>query len=455
MSGSWRPRVAILGRPNVGKSTLFNRLAGKKLAIVHDRPGVTRDRREAEVRFGDLELVLMDTAGFEDAAPDAIETRMRAQTERAIEDADVCLFVIDARAGVTGVDESLALLTRRTDKPVLLLANKAEGKAADAGLIEAYALGLGDPIAVSAEHGIGVAEVYQALSDAIAGLAPADAVKDDEDDDRVWRLTVAGRPNAGKSTLVNALVGEDRVITGPEAGLTRDAIAVDWTYEGQAIRLTDTAGLRKKARIEDSLEKLSVGDSLEAIRFAEVVVLLIDALKPFEKQDLVIADLVEREGRALVFALNKWDAVDHPQAHLAHLRERADRLLPQLKGAPCVPISALTGFGLDALMQAVGRIRKDWSAKVKTADLNDWLREKTARHPPPAIHGKRVKPRYMAQIKSRPPTFVLMASRAEHLPDAYKRYLINGLREDFDLWGTPIRLRVKSGDNPYAPAKSR
>jgi len=444
-------KLAIVGRPNVGKSTLFNRLAGRKLAIVDDQPGVTRDRRFGTGRIGDLDLELIDTAGFEDLTDESLEARMRVQTERAIDEADVALLVIDARDGVTAVDEVFAEILRRRDMPVVLAANKAEGKAGDQGVLEAFGLGLGEPVPISAEHGEGMADLYAAL----VAVAPDQSDLDADDGEKAVKIAIVGRPNAGKSTLVNRLIGEDRMLTGPEAGITRDAIPVDWAWEGRAVRLVDTAGLRRKAKVQEKLEKLSTHDAIRAITFAEIVILVMDATHPFEIQDLQIADLVEREGRGLVFVLAKWDLVDDPQARLAAIVEAAQRQLPQVRGAAIVALSAETGRGLEKLMPAVFKTHADWSTKVKTRDLNDWLRMATERHPPPAVAGRRIKPKYMAQTKSRPPTFVLFASRADQLPESYRRYLINSIRESFDLPGVPIRVTVKSNKNPYAEGEEK
>jgi len=449
-------KLAIVGRPNVGKSTLFNRLAGRRLALVDDTPGVTRDRREAPGRLGDLDFTLIDTAGFENATDASLEARMREQTELAIREADVIVFLIDARVGVTPLDESFAALLRRADKPVVLAANKAEGRAGETGVNEAYALGLGEPIPLSAEHGEGMAELYAALLDRLAGEQGASAAGEDAGGpgERPIQLAIIGRPNAGKSTLVNALIGEQRLLVGPEAGITRDAIAVDWAWRDKAYRLIDTAGMRKKAKVQAKLEKLSVADTLRAIRFADVCVLVMDAGEAFEKQDLAIADLVIREGRALVFALAKWDKIADPRAHFEELKLTARESLPQARGAPIVTVAALSGVGLDRLMKAVEEAHGDWTARIKTKDLNNWLYATIARHPPPAVRGKRIKPRYIAQIKARPPTFVLIASRAEEMPESYKRYLVNELREAFDLHAAPVRLIVKAGRNPYAEQES-
>lgn len=444
-------KLAIVGRPNVGKSTLFNRLAGKKLAIVDDQPGVTRDRRFGVGRLGDLDLELIDTAGFEDVTDESLEARMRAQTELAVDEADVALFVIDAREGVTPGDQIFAEVLRRKNKPVVLAANKSESKASEAGVLEAFGLGFGEPIPISAEHGEGMADLFAAVAE--------HAWDEDEDEaeaaGKPVNIAIVGRPNAGKSTLVNAIIGEDRLLTGPEAGITRDAIPVDWDWGGRSVRLVDTAGLRKKARVQERLEKLSTGDSIRAITFAEVVILVMDATHPLEIQDLQIADLVEREGRALVFVLAKWDLIEDAQARLAELQEEVGRLLPQVRGSPMVALSAETGRGLDRLLPAVLKAHGDWTTKVKTRDLNDWLRMAVERHPPPAVNGRRVKPKYVAQIKARPPTFVLFASRADQLPDHYRRYLINSIRESFDLPGVPIRLSVRSNKNPYAEGEAK
>ncbi len=439
-------RLAIVGRPNVGKSTLFNRLAGRALAIVDDLPGVTRDRRFASGRLGDLDLELIDTAGFEDVDDESLSARMQGQTERALEEADLALFVVDAREGITPLDRIFADVLRKLDKPLVVVANKAEGRQGDTGALDAWSLGLGEPVPISAEHGEGLSDLYAALVQTAPG--PDDGEDEEADADKPIRIAVVGRRNAGKSTLVNRLIGEERLLTGPEAGITRDAIPVDWSFDGRRVRLVDTAGMRRKAKVHQKLERLSVQDALRAINFAEVVLLVMDAANAFEIQDLQIADLVEREGRALVYVLAKWDLVEEPQARLKELQAQAEEALPQLKGAPLVALSAETGRGLARLMPAVLQAHKNWSAKVKTRDLNDWLALAVQRHPPPAVNGKRVKPKYMAQTKARPPTFVLFASRAAQLPDSYRRYLINSLRQSFDLPGVPIRVTVKSGSNP-------
>ena len=437
--------VAILGRPNVGKSTLFNRLVGRRSAIVDDTPGVTRDRREGEGRIADLSFRVMDTAGLEEAAPTTLAGRMQVQTERALADADVALLLIDAREGVTEADRHFADRLRRSGKPVVLVANKAEGRAALPAIGEAYRLGLGDPLPVSAEHGDGLAELYERLEPFSREGRPASIGPG-----RALQLAIVGRPNVGKSTLVNRLIGEERMLTGPEAGITRDAITVNWSWQGRPFRLVDTAGLRRKPRVEGKLEQLSAADALRSVRFAETVILLTDALQPLERQDLTIARLVEEEGRALVLAASKWDAVGSPVELLQQLRERISASLPQLQGLSVVPVSGLTGFGLDPLMSAVAAADEVWNRRVPTADLNRWLEVVQQRHPPPLVAGRRLRLRYMTQANIRPPTFALFASKPGELPDSYRRYLVNALRRDFDLPGTPIRLMLRKSRNPYA-----
>ena len=442
--------VAVVGRPNVGKSTLFNRLVGQRIALVDDTPGVTRDRREGQASLGDLSFTIIDTAGYENIDDESLQSRMQKQTELAIAEADVCLFVIDGRAGLTPLDEYFADILRKSGGEVVLVANKCEGRAAEAGIYESYKLGLGDPIAISAEHGEGMGDLYAALGRYAEDAAPAIEDEDPEDPDRPLRLAIVGRPNVGKSTLINQIVGEDRLLTGPEAGITRDAISVDWSWNGKPVLLFDTAGIRRRARVTKKLEKLSVGDTLRAVRFAEVVVLLMDATNAFEKQDLQIADLVVKEGRALILALNKWDLVDDKIEAQRAYQEKLERLLPQIRGVPLLKLSALRDKGLNTIMPAVEHVYRDWNAKVKTSELNAWLKEMEQRHPPPAVGGKRIRLRYLSQTKSRPPTFVLFASRANHLPESYKRYLVNGLRQAFDIEAVPIRLQLKQGKNPYA-----
>jgi len=444
-------RVAIVGRPNVGKSTLFNRLAGRRLALVDDRPGVTRDRREGEASLGALHFHIVDTAGLDEAAAGSLEARMSAQSERALEIADAVLFMIDARAGVTPVDRHFADLVRRSGKPVILIANKAEGGTGEAGVYEAFGLGLGDPVALSAEHGEGLGELHDRLE---AVIAPEEAATDEgeaaeDGEERPMRLAILGRPNAGKSTLANALIGEERMLTGPEPGITRDAVALAWTWAGKPVTLWDTAGLRRKARIAEKLEKLAVSDALRAVRFAEVVVLLIDAGRALEKQDLQLADHAAKEGRAVVIAVNKWDAVEDRAVARRDIEETIAINLPQLAGVPVVYISGLTGQGLDRLMQAVFRCYEVWNRRVPASRLNRWLEVLVERHPPPAPSGRRIRLRYITQASSRPPTFAVFGSRVDALPESYKRYLVNGLRQDFDLPGVPIRLHARAGKNPY------
>ncbi|MBM3564630.1 MAG: ribosome biogenesis GTPase Der [Alphaproteobacteria bacterium] len=447
-------RVAIVGRPNVGKSTLFNRLAGRKLAIVDDTPGVTRDWREAPGRLGDLDFTVMDTAGFEDTRR-GLEARMSRQSEAALERCDAALFLLDARAGVTPADKHFANWLRRTAVPVILVANKCEGGAGEAGRLDAFALGMGEPIAVSAEHGEGLSELYDALR-ALYPTPSNERAEDEETEegaDHPLMLAIVGRPNAGKSTLVNRLLGEERMLTGPEPGITRDAIATLWTWRGRPVRLIDTAGLRRKAKIVEKLESLSAADTLRAIRFAEVVVLVVDATHPFEKQDLALAHMVEEEGRALVIAVNKWDLVEDRNKAMKALREAVENSLTQIRGVAMVTCSALDGTNMDRLMDAVGDADQTWNRKISTADLNRWLEAVTGSHPPPISQGRAVRIRYMTQTKTRPPTFLLFVNKPADLPRPYLRYLVNQLREVFDLDGVPIRLQTKKGENPYAGKK--
>jgi GTP-binding protein len=450
-----------VGRPNVGKSTLFNRLVGRRLALVDDRPGVTRDRREGQARLGDLTFTVIDTAGLEQAAPDSLTGRMQEQTTAAIAEADAIFFLIDARSGPLPIDQDFANLVRKSGRPTVLIANKTEGRAAQAGVLEAYSLGLGEPIPLSAEHGEGLSDLYDALREALPDET-AQASVPEEPEPRgeghpppVVRVAVIGRPNTGKSTLINRLLGEERLLTGPEVGVTRDTIAVPITWHGRRFLVHDTAGMRRRSRIEEKLEKLSVGNTLDAVRFAEVVIVLMDATAPFEEQDLRIADLVEREGRALVIGMSKWDLVENGASATVKLRAETDHWLPQLKGVPVVAHSGLTGAGLDRLMQAVINAHAVWNRRVSTSALNRWLPAIVEAHPPPAVSGRRIRLDYITQAKSRPPSFVLFLSRADAVPDAYRRYLVNSLRESFELPGTPIRLTLREKKNPYGNRKQR
>ncbi|MEI9929244.1 MAG: ribosome biogenesis GTPase Der [Rhizomicrobium sp.] len=449
-------KLAIVGRPNVGKSTLFNRLAGKKLALVHDTPGVTRDRREAEANHGALVLTLIDTAGFEEGSDGSLASRMTAQTLAAIADADVCLFVIDARDGVTAGDEIIAETLRRSGKPVVLAANKSEARSHTDAIAEAYGLGFGEALAVSAEHNLGIEELVEAFLP-FAENSDAEAASEGEETpgeipNRPLRLAIVGRPNVGKSSLFNHILGDERSLTGPEPGLTRDSIAAPWTTEtGRAVLLHDTAGLRKSARAAGhTLEQLSIHSTLDAIRFADCCIVIIDATQPFEKQDLTIADMIEKEGRAVVFAINKWDLIEDRAGAIGKLRRQLDESLPQLAGAPLIAISARSGEGVNRLLPAVLEADRAWNTHVSTSVLNRFLEGALARHAPPAIRGRRVRIRYMTQPKVRPPTFALFGNQLSALPDAYLRYLTNGLRNAFKLDGTPIRVRLRGGPNPYA-----
>jgi len=448
------PVVAIIGRPNVGKSTLFNRLVGKKLALVDDRPGVTRDRREGDAELLGLNFRIIDTAGFEEDDPQTLPGRMRAQTEAAVNSADVALFVIDARAGVVPLDEEIGRWLRGSKTPVILLANKAEGRASESGIFEAYSLGFGDPIAFSAEHGEGLSELFSALLPHLERDEIAVEEEDDESPDAPLKLAIVGRPNAGKSTLVNRMLGEDRMITGPEAGITRDSISIDWSWrdsEGRdrQVRLIDTAGLRKKSKVEDKLERLSAADTRHAIDFAEVVVLLLDATRGLEAQDLRIADQIFSEGRAMIIALNKWDTVENGAPLYQGVRAALDEGFAQVKGVPLLTLSAATGKGIDTLLQVAFETREAWSKRVTTGQLNRWFETAIEKNPPPAPGGKRIKLRYVTQIKSRPPSFVIFGTRVDELPESYRRYLMNGIRRELGFGAVPVRLTLRASKNPF------
>jgi GTP-binding protein len=441
------PLVVIAGRPNVGKSTLFNRLAGRRVALIADTPGVTRDRKEAEALLRGRRVRLVDTAGLEEAPPESLAGRMRAGAGVATEVADLVVFVVDARAGVTPADRHFAQWLRRQGRQVLLVANKAEGRSAQSSVLDAFALGLGEPIAVSAEHGEGISELMSEIADR---LPEADDEPATNEAERPLKLAIVGRPNVGKSTLLNRLVGEERMLTGPEPGLTRDAVAVMLHDKDGPIELVDTAGMRRRARIEAPLEKLSVGASIGALKLAEIVVLVVDATESLHDQDLQIAQLIEREGRACVLALNKWDAVADRSATRRAITERLEESLAQVKGIPVVTLSALTGTGTGKLLPAVRRAHAVWNTRLPTAALNRWFEQALARHQPPLVSGRRLKLRYITQAKARPPTFVAFGTRAEKLPEDYQRYLVNSLRETFELPGTPIRLQLRGTRNPYA-----
>jgi GTPase len=447
------PVVAIIGRPNVGKSTLFNRLVGKKIALVDDRPGVTRDRREGDANMLGLEFRLVDTAGFEDEDPNTLPGRMRQQTAAAVDGADVALFVVDARAGVVPLDEEIGRWLRGVDTPVILLANKAEGRAAEAGVYEAFSLGFGDPIPFSAEHGEGLDDLFHALLPHVEREA-VEEIEEEDDGTGPLKLTIVGRPNAGKSTLVNRMLGEDRMITGPEAGITRDSITVDWDWQGRAVRLIDTAGLRKKSKVDDKLEKLSAADTRRSIDFSEVVVLLLDGTRGLEAQDLRIADQIFEEGRAMVIALNKWDVVEHGSSLYQGVKAALEDGFAQVKGVPLLTISAATGKGIDHLLQAAFDVRDAWSQRVPTSRLNRWFEEAVEKTPPPAPGGKRIKLRYITQIKTRPPSFVIFGTRTEQLPESYRRYLVNGIRRELGFGAVPVRLTLRSSKNPFDTGRS-
>lgn len=439
--------VAILGRPNVGKSTLFNRLVGRKLALVDDQPGVTRDRREGEARLGRLTFRVFDTAGLDEVRGESLEARMSAQAEAAIADADAILFLVDARAGITPMDRKLAARVRKHGKPVILLANKVEGRAAETAALEAYELGLGDPLAISAEHGEGLGLLLDALEP--LARAGADGQAEEDENSKPLRLAIIGQPNAGKSTLINAMLGTERMLTGPEAGITRDAIASDWMWQGRPVKLWDTAGIRRKSRVTGKIEKLAVADALRAIRFADCVVVLIDASLEIERQDLALCDLVAQEGRAVVLGLSKWDLVEDKQTTLKNVRSDLEDVLPEIRGVPVVTLSAARGRGIDKLMGAVFAAVETWSSRIPTSQLNRWLEAAIARNPPPAPSGRRIKIRYATQASARPPTFAIFGNQLSKLPESYTRYLMNGLRQDFDLAGVPIRFSLRSGRNPF------
>lgn len=441
------PTIAIVGRPNVGKSTLFNRLVGKKLALVDDRPGVTRDRREGDATLLGLEFRVIDTAGYEDEDPATLPGRMRAQTTAAVRDADAALFLIDARAGVTPLDEEIGRWLRSEKTPVILAANKAEGRSGESGILEAFALGLGEPIALSAEHGEGIVDLFEHLRPHVEREAEEEEAEDEGEGP--LKLAIVGRPNAGKSTLINRMLGQDRLITGPEAGITRDSIAIDWTWQDKPVRLIDTAGMRKKAKVEDKLEKLSVADARRAVDFAEVVVLLLDGTRGLEAQDLRIADNVLQEGRALVIAVNKWDVAENASSLFNGIKAALEEGLSQVRGVPLLTVSGKTGKGIDQLLAAAFEVREAWSRRVSTGQLNRWFEDAVEKNPPPAPGGKRIKLRYITQVNTRPPSFVLFGNRVDQLPDSYLRYLINGIRRELGFGAVPVRLHARASRNPF------
>ncbi|MFL6759141.1 ribosome biogenesis GTPase Der [Sphingomonas sp.] len=443
------PTVAIVGRPNVGKSTLFNRLVGKRLALVDDRPGVTRDRREGEAKLLGLEFRVIDTAGFEDEDPASLPGRMRQQTEAAVRDADAALFMIDAREGLTPLDEEIGRWLRAESTPVIVVANKAEAQAGESGTLDAYRLGLGDPVAISAEHGEGIADLFQALQPLVEREAVTDEDVAGEDGDPILKLAIVGRPNAGKSTLVNRMLGEERMITGPEAGITRDSISLEWEWEGRAVRLVDTAGLRKRAKVDDRLERLSAADARRAIDYAEVVVLLLDATRGLESQDLKIAAQVIEEGRALVIALNKWDVAEHASSLFNGVKAALAEGLAQLRDVPLLTVSAKTGKGIDMILKVAFDLREAWSRRVPTGELNRWFEAALEANPPPAPKGQRIKLRYITQVKNRPPTFVVFGNRTDEIPESYRRYLLNAMRRDLKFGPVPVRLDFRGRSNPF------
>jgi GTP-binding protein len=443
------PTVAIVGRPNVGKSTLFNRLVGKRLALVDDRPGVTRDRREGDANLLGLEFRVIDTAGFEDEDPQTLPGRMRKQTEAAVRSADAALFLIDSREGVTPLDEEIGRWLRAESTPVVLVANKSEGRAGESGVLDGFRLGLGEPVAISAEHGEGVADLFEAL---LPHIERDEEIEDEEleaDEAAPLKLAIVGRPNAGKSTLVNRMLGEDRLITGPEAGITRDSISLDWEWNGRPVRLVDTAGLRKRARVTDKLERLSTADARRSIDYAEVVVVLLDATRGLESQDLRIAELVIEEGRALIIAINKWDVAENASALFNGIKAALEEGLSQVKGLPVLTVSAKTGKGIDQLLGAAFELREQWSRRVSTGELNRWFERAIEANPPPAPGGKRIKLRYITQVKARPPSFVIFGNRLSELPESYSRYLLNSMRRDLKLGPVPLRLTLRSPKNPF------